>query len=48
MIEAYDEIPFAQNCPSIETSIHLSFFSVYFITPLHKNTCNSIIVNLLS
>ena len=23
-IEAYDEIPFAQNCPSIGTTIHIS------------------------
>ena len=26
IIEAYGEIPLAQNCSSIETSIHLSFF----------------------
>ena len=44
-IEAYDEIPFAQNCPSIETSIHVSFFSVFFITPLYKNDHNSFIVH---
>ena len=39
IIEAYDEIPFAQNHPSIETSIRLFFFSVFLITPLHKNAC---------
>ena len=44
-IEAYDEIPFAQNGPSIETSIHISFFSVFFITPLYKNVHNSFVVH---
>ena len=39
-IEAYNEIPFVQNRPSIETSIHISFFSVFFITPLYKNARN--------
>ena len=44
-IEAYDEITFAQNHPRIETSIHISFFSVFFITPLYKNVCNSFVVH---
>ena len=36
-IEAYNKI---QNRSSIETSIHISFFSVFFITPLYKNARN--------
>ena len=44
-IEAYDEIPFAQNRSSIETAIHISFFSVFFITPLYKNVYNSFVVH---
>ena len=46
-IEAYHEIPFAQNRPSIEASIHISFFSVFFITPLYKNVHNSFIVHFI-
>ena len=41
-IEAYNEIPFVQNHPSIETSIHISFFFRIFITPLYKNARNSL------
>ena len=44
-IEAYDEIPFAQNRPSIGTTIHISFFSVFFITPLYKKIPNSFVVH---
>ena len=44
-IEAYDEITFAQNCISIETSICISFFPVFFITPLHKNARNSFVIH---
>ena len=44
-IEAYDEIPFAQNRPSIGTTIHISFFSVFFITPLYKNVRNSFVIH---
>ena len=44
-IEVYDEIPLAQNRPSIETSIQVSFFFVFFITPLYKNAHNSFAVH---
>ena len=44
-IQVYDEIPFAQSCPSIETYIHIAFFFVFFITPQHKNARNSSIVH---
>ena len=43
IIEIYDLIPFAQNRSSIKASIHLSLFCAFFITPLHKNACNSFI-----
>ena len=40
IIEAYNEIPYAQNRLSIETSILL--FHI-FIAPLHKNARNSFV-----
>ena len=42
IIEEYDLI---SSRPSVEACIHLFFFSVFFITPLHKNACNSFVVH---